>query len=330
MKTTKSICAVCATTILLAGCGDHSLSGTYVSHQATGAELMQLTQTPDHRLTGTIQKATLMNDGHLNTSTVNVAGVVDGDNLILTIYSTPLPIGENFGGTATRAGLDFTIPAAGGSAQAHVSHFDRGSVEDYDVMVSKLADAGATIAAQRQREQQVDALNRSAEALTRDLDAFVARAHQVEEHTPRMVAFYARAVSVEQAKLARAQQLAATGNNIQLGQSQVLVGQMGVDRSQIDITGGAIGDAQLELTRRQATLNTGLERFNGICLGDTSSIRANTPAPDMGPCKTLSRAYVAYRGVLGPAAAALANAAQTKAEADERLARIMRTADEIH
>lgn len=287
-------------------------------------------ETPYHHLTGTIQQATLMNDGHVNTSTVNVSGVVDGDNLTLTIYSTPLPLGENFGGTVTGNGLDFTVPATGGSAQASVSYFDRGSVQDYDAMVAKLSEAGTAIAAQRQREQQAASLNRDAEALTRDLDAFVARAHQVQEHTPRMVAVYARAITVEQSKLAHAQRLAATGNNVQLGQAQVEVGQMGVDRSQIDITGSAIADAQLELAKREAALTAGGERFNGICLGDTSRVKVGALIPDVARCKALSRAYTAYRGVLGPVDAALASAAQAKADADQRLAGIMRTAADIH
>jgi hypothetical protein len=271
-----------------------------------------------------------MNDGHVSTSTLNVSGVVDGDNLTLTIYSTPLPLGENFGGTATGNGLDFTVPAPGGSGQANVSHFDRGSAQEYDAMVAKLSDAGTTIAAQRQREQQVASLNRDAEALTIDLDAFVARARRVEEHTPRMIAFYARAVSVEQTKLGRAQQLAATGNNVQLGQAQVEIGQMGVDRSQIDITGSAIGDAQQELARREATLNAAVERFAATCLGDTSVIKVGSPIPDMGPCKGLARAYAAYRGVLGPVDAALASAVQAKADADQRIEAIMRKAADIH
>ena len=330
MRRIGRIYIACAMAFLLIGCGDRSMSGTYISHQASSAELIHLTQTPDHRLIGSIQKATLMNDGHVSTSTLNVSGVVDGDNLTVTIYSTPLPLGENFGGTATANGLDITVPAAGGSGQANVSHFDRGGVQDYDAMVAKLVDAGTTIAAKRQREQQVASLNRNAEALIKDLDAFVTRAQQVEQHTPRMVAFYARAVSVEQTKLARAQQLAATGNNVQLGQAQVEVGQMGVDRSQIDITGGAIGNARQELAQREATLNAAVERFDASCLGDMSAIKVGAPIPDMGPCKGLARAFAAYRGVLGPVDAALASAAQAKADADQRIEAIMRKAADIH
>jgi hypothetical protein len=158
----------------------------------------------------------------------------------------------------------------------------------------------------------------------------VKRAQQVEQHTPRMVAFYARAVSVEQTKLAHAQQLAASGNNVRLGQAQVEVGQMGVDRSQIDITGSAISEAQKELARRKASLNAAVERFAAICFGDISAIKASAPIPDMGPCEGLSRAYAAYRGVQGPVDAALESAAHAKTDADLRIAEIMRQAADIH
>ncbi len=76
-------------------------------------------------------------------------------------------------------------------------------------------------------------------------------------------------------------------------------------------------------------MNAGIERFNGICLGDTSAVKVGAPIPDMGPCKVLSRAYAAYRSVLGPVAAALASAAQAKADADQRLSAIMHTAADI-
>jgi len=50
----------------------------------------------------------------------------------------------------------------------------------------------------------------------------------------------------------------------------------------------------------------------------------------MGPCKGLARAFAAYRGVLGPVDAALASAAQAKADADQRIEAIMRKAADIH
>ncbi|WP_175107477.1 hypothetical protein [Pararobbsia alpina] len=269
--------------LLLAGWGDQSLSGTYASHQPRSVELMQLTQTPDHHLTGTIRRAALNNDGRVETSTINVSGAVDGHSMTLTLFTTPLPLGENFGGTVTNNGLDFTVPTTPGSAQAGVSHFDRGNIGDYDAAVNRLTQAGTAIQAQLQHDQDVEALNRGAQSLTRDLDAFINRAQQVISRTPHVVVFYPHAVAEEQAELSLAQRL-ATGNSVQQGEAQAVVGQMQADRAVVSNGDDAITDALQTLAQREATLNAEIRRFNERCL-DGSTVKLGDAIPDMGPIR---------------------------------------------
>ena len=51
------LAAIVGSTLLLAGCGERSVSGSYVTHFGNQADLLQITETPDHRFTGTLRHA---------------------------------------------------------------------------------------------------------------------------------------------------------------------------------------------------------------------------------------------------------------------------------
>lgn len=328
----RGVClAVCLTVtsgaaLLLAGCGDRSASGTYVSHTSNDATLLQVTETPDHHFTGTLRHASLNNDGTVSSSSANVTGSVDGNNVTLTVLATPLPVGQNFSGTVSSAGIDLTVPQG---AQTAVEHYAKGEVADYNSVVYQLSQAGAPIIAARQRSQRLDQLNHQVNALTQDLTAFVTRAHEIVERSPRAVAYYAKAVSVEQAKLYRAQQLATIRNGVAQGQAGVIVGQMGVDKTQISNADDAITRAQAEVAAREGPLNASIARWNGPCLDGTATMSGDV-IPDTGPCKGLSRAVAEYRAVLPSLQAGLASAAQARDHSNEQLATIWRAADNVH
>lgn len=318
--------AIAGTALLLAGCGDRSVSGTYVSHTANDATLLQITETPDHRFTGTTRNVSLNNDGTLASSAANVVGSVDGTSLTLTVQATPFPVGQNFGGTVTGTGIDLTIARG---AQTGVEHFVKGETADFDAVVYQLNQAGIPVIAARQRGQQVDQLNRQVNALTQDLNAFVVRAHDKIDKWPRATVYYTHAVEVEQAKLERAQHLAATGNNVAQGQAGVMVSQMGVDKAQISITDDNIAQAEKDEASREVALNAAIARWNATCL-DGHDVKPGDLIPDQGPCKGLVSAVAAYHAVLPPLHNALVTLAQAKAHGNEQLATIWRAADNVH
>ncbi|PRE88298.1 hypothetical protein [Burkholderia gladioli] len=318
--------AIVGSTLLLAGCGDRSVSGSYVAHFGNQADLLQITETPDHRFTGTLRHAGLKNDGTLTSSSANVSGSVDGNSLTLTVLETPLPIGQNFSGTVTGSGIDLTVA---NGAQTGVERFAKGQPSDFDTVVAQINQAGQPIIAARQRGQQVDQLNRQVNALTDSLNRFVASAHQHLDRLPKAQAYYDHAVTVEQAKLDRAQRLEATGNGVAQGQAGVIVGQMGVDKSQISIADDSIDRVQTDATTAENALNARIAQWRGTCL-DGSTAKAGDVIPDMGPCKGLARAVAAYNAVLPPLHNALAAAAQAKAHGHAQLATIWQAADNLH
>ncbi|WP_186197571.1 hypothetical protein [Burkholderia gladioli] len=315
--------AILGGALLLSGCGDRSVSGVYVSHGGNQADLLQVIETPDHHLTGTLRHASLTSDGTLASSTNNVSGSVDGTNITLTVLATPLPIGQNFAGTATGGGIDLTVP---NGAQTGVQHFAKGQTADFDAVVAQLNQAGQRIAAARQRGQRADQMNRQVGALADSLNRFVEDAKHHIDRLPRAKAYYDHAVTVEQTKLERAQRLQATGNGVAQGQAGVIVGQMGVDKAQIAIVDDELDRVRANAASAESGLNARIDQWRGTCLDGTAKAKAGDVIPDMGPCKRLTQAVSAYNTVLPALHKALASAVQARADDHARLTAIWTTA----
>lgn len=320
------LAAIVGSTMLLSGCGDRSVSGAYVSQGGNQADLLQVTETPDHHFTGTLRHAALTRDGTLSSSTNNVSGSVDGTNLTLTILATPLPIGQNFAGTTTDGGIDLTVP---NGAQTGVQHFAKGQPSDFDDAVATLGKASHAIVAARQRGQRADQMNRQVADLTDSLNRYVADAKHHIDRLPRAKAFYDHAVNVEQVKLERAQRLQATGNGVAQGQAGVILGQMGVDKAQISNVDDELDRVRNDTATAENGLDARIDRLRGTCLG-ASTVKAGDVIPDMVQCKGLTHAVSAYNAVLPTLHSALAAAVQARAQGNARLAAIWQSADSVH
>ncbi len=320
------LAAIVGSALLLSGCGDRSVSGSYVSHNGNQADLLQVTETPDHRFTGTLRHAALTSDGTLSSSNSNVSGSVDGTNITLTVLATPLPIGQNFAGMATRSGIDLTVPDG---AQTGVQHFTKGQPSDFDEAVAKLDKMGQAIIAARQHGQRADQMNRQVNALTDSLNRFVDNAKHHIDRLPRAKAYYDHAVTFEQAKLKRAQRLQAIGNEVAQGQAGVIVGQMGVDKAQISIVDDELDRVRNEAAAAENGLNARIDQWRGTCLDGAAAVKAADVIPDMGSCKGLTRAVSAYNAVLPTLHNALAAAGQARTQGHTRLTAIWTTANSV-
>ncbi|BBA45198.1 TPA: hypothetical protein ACK3Q6_005651 [Burkholderia cepacia] len=317
--------AVAGCALLLTGCGDRSISGAYVLSSKTEADLLQITETPDHHFSGTLRHTVLGNDGTLSSGSTNVSGSVDGDSITLTLLATPLPIGQNFSGTVTSGGIELTLSDGNRTA---VQHFAKSKPADFDSAVAQLSRAGEPVIAARQRGQAVEHLNRGVTSLSTNLERFVSKAQERIERLPRVQAYYDQAIATEEAKLDRARRLASTGNSVAQGQANVIVGQMGVDKAQISITDDTIERAINDEKAAEATLNAEIAQRRPQCVG-AGSTGSDHVRPDMGPCKGFERAVAAYNSILPALHKALVLAAQAKTHGHDQLATVWQAADAI-
>lgn len=279
----------------LAACFDRSISGSYVVKDSSSAELLQLTQTQDGKIVGTLQHIALKSGGGIETSMANVSGVVDGENLTLTVSLAGLPISRNLSGTVTASALELNLVGSTGAVAS--AHFARGSVADFNSEAERLARAGQSIKAEKLRADQVETLDRSALALEVALNAYVKRARKQIDDTPRFISYFTRASNDVSDRLRFAQDL-LSGNGVQRAQAEAVLAQVSASEPGIRNTGDSIDTAIEDMTREEASLNIRMMAFNGNCLG-ISTVKPGDVIPSMGPCKGLEIAAARFEDVRG-------------------------------
>ncbi len=154
--------------ISLSACFDRSISGSYVARDSSSADLLQVTQAQDGKIVGTLQHIALKSGGRIETSMANVSGVVDGESLTLTVSMAGFPISRNLSGTVTASALELNL--IGNVGVVASAHFARGSVADFNSEAERLAQAGQSIKAENLRNDQIEALDRSALDLEKALN----------------------------------------------------------------------------------------------------------------------------------------------------------------
>jgi len=308
-----------ASLTLLAGCGHRSISGAYVFNDGTSAALMLLTETPDHRFTGTLRRATLHDDGTVTTpGATAVSGTVDGSSMTLVVGA------ETISGMVTSDGID-VIGSAGQDAETQTSHFTKGVVADYDGHVHQLKEMSAPIAANMRKAQQVATAKAEMASLVKDLNDFVARSRDIIDKTPAIMAMYGFEVASERKALQTGRTLKASGSPAEA----VLAGDLrtkilGADRDYVTAMDEAVSSGRINSTRREALLDQHLAQFKAcVRLDDGAS---DGTGLDTQTCKALADAQTAYRNVLAPLDKALTDATTVKIKADAELAAIWEAA----
>ncbi|NWA05396.1 hypothetical protein [Pseudomonas gingeri] len=260
--------------LMLVGCFERSVSGTYVAKRESGAELMQLTQTSDGKLVGSLQRVALNTQGALEKLQLNVIGAVDGESLTLTMARVGIPITQNFSGAVTDSGLELNMVDNSGAALQ--ARFARSNIEEFNAAVGRLTQAGQSIKSESARVDQVEALNRSALALERSLNAYVARAEQQIDKTPSFMSYFSRANKEVSERLQYVQRITSGGDNEVRGlQANTLLNQITASESPIRNTSESIDQAIEEIRREETSLNARLIAFNGICLGSASTVKCS-------------------------------------------------------
>src|SRR2546423_5964473 len=124
--------------LLLAGCS-HTISGAYVAHGQGFVEMIQITQTSNGQLLGTLSYTGLKANGSLDQNTTALTGAADGHSLTM-VAKSPIPLFPSLAlsGTIDHGVITLTNPS--GTAQ-----YTAGSADDYQSAVRQLSVQGAAI-----------------------------------------------------------------------------------------------------------------------------------------------------------------------------------------
>lgn len=323
-----------AAALLLNACDRPAASTTYVSRDGSSVALLQLTQTPDHRLSGTLQTVTLDSNGVANAVSADVSGMAAGSDITLSILGTAALPGQTLHGTAANGDLDLAGFWGRRSSQAGMAHFSAGNAADFKATVAQLTRARAAQLEQTRRVRQAQvlsndtatlpALNREAVLLSQALRAFLADARRVIALEPGVVASYRIAVADHRKKLASIHRLMAGSGTAPSARKRRRARQLFEQmQRQQRVAGGAdqtLDHAQQAWREREAAENQGVARLHGHCSG--AAAMPGKLMLDASLCKDLLDTVADYQAILDPLHVALAGAGEARAHGEMLLARI--------
>lgn len=132
--------------VVLAGtaCNASRVSGTYVAHTRTFAEMLQLTQTADGKISGVLSTVELKQDGSVDSKQTSVTGTADSGQLTLT-FPSPLSFisGTSLAGTISESAIHLQSVSNG---QVSTEEFVRGTPDEFNRYTAELKTKGEGIA----------------------------------------------------------------------------------------------------------------------------------------------------------------------------------------
>lgn len=182
----------CAAVVLIGGCSNHGVSGTYIARGSSFVEMLQITQGQDGHLLGTMASTTLKSNGSISTDSTNISGVA-AENSLTLVAKSPIPFipSLNFPGVVSGNTITLTVP------NGTTDQFTAGSPSDYQAIVSKLQEQGTSIQQQQQaqaseaaKQQHVADMNAVVDRLNKQLFDYATMVEQ-PKNTTALAAFHA-------------------------------------------------------------------------------------------------------------------------------------------
>jgi hypothetical protein len=236
---------------LLSGCSlpPHTISGAYMARGQQFAELLQITQSPDGQLLGTLNHVALKPDGSAEQFTLNISGTTDGHALTLVGKANePFAVPTNMSGTIDGGAITVTQPNG-------MERFVLSTPEAYQTDIQQLGEEGKTIQqsnAQQQQmaqeqQQMVEAENARQEAINNANQRVSGLANALNNYAAMIQAKHDLAPfhgSHEKILAAARHDLEIEQSyprgSVQRGQVDVRINQLGVQLTQFDIPWGQL------------------------------------------------------------------------------------------
>lgn len=169
----------------LTGCGQRSVSGFYIASGPSTVDLLQLTESKDGQLLGSLSEFGYKADGSLSQFSLSVTGTTDGHSITIVAKPNGLPFGSmNISGTFDSNTI--ALITDGGT-----QIFTVADAVDFQSQVDKLTQKATAIriakARQQEQEQTASRLlseSTSVEALASKLKAYAAQVEAKHDLSP--------------------------------------------------------------------------------------------------------------------------------------------------
>jgi hypothetical protein len=221
-------------------CSASRISGTYVAHGADFAEMLQLAQTDNGQLSGVFTSVQLKPEGSITSDQTPVTGVIDADQLTLSVRSGLL----QFFGAGSVAGSirENTIQLQTVDSKGNVvpSIFVRSTPDDFKAYADQLKSKGERIVLNRQLTERAQHLHQTVQ----NAEKWIGNAELHADRIPRVKAAHEKIE--DQMRSLVAQERSEPSGSVARAQISVMVGQEDIAGGQTDIEVNQIWDFGIE------------------------------------------------------------------------------------
>jgi hypothetical protein len=213
--------------LVATACNASPVSGTYVAHAPTFAEMLQLTQTPDGQISGVLSYVVLKSDGQIISEQTPVSGTADAGQLTLKFPGILSFIsGKSLAGTVSGNTIRLQMVDANGNVSSEA--FERSSPSQFKAYADEMKSKGQAMAyntkllnlAQQYRETVANA------------ESWIANAEAHAARIPNAKADYDKIESQMRTLVVRER---ATLDSVTRSQISVAVTQADIAGEQVDI-----------------------------------------------------------------------------------------------
>jgi hypothetical protein len=251
-------------------CSASRISGTYVAHGADFAQMLQLAQTDNGQLSGVFTSVQLKPEGNITSDQTPVTGVIDADQLMLSVRSGLL----QFLGAGSVAGTirGNTIQLQPVDSKGNVASliFVRSTPDNFKAYADQLKSKGEGIVLNRQLTERAQRLRETAQSA----EKWIENAELHADRIPRAKAAYDNIENKMRSLVA--QERSEPYGSVARTQISVMVDQGDIAGAKTDIEVNQIWDFGIEEP------GTGLYKnftdWDGNC-GNPDKLRSRGAAP---------------------------------------------------
>lgn len=251
------LAALCLTAPTLGLC---SVSGLYIAHYSDGVAMLQIIETPDHRISGNLRMVAVKKEGRLIRTSYTIVGAVDGQNISMELqHGSPI--------TAVATGNGIRVVGLGENA----SVFQRGSLDEFERQAAALQSASRVALDHRAEEAQQAKLmtdvNDATASMTRLLassdkltQTLVSTQTRLRNITKQMAEYLAKARSLAGNTNSRAED-ARAGYIQKVGEGPYATASLQFEFQNLRTQ---FGEKQTSTFNRTAVLEEACKQVNGI------------------------------------------------------------------
>lgn len=229
------------------------ISGTYVTHGADFADMLQLTQTEGGRITGVLSEVTLKPDGKITSEQGPVSGAIDGGQITLS-FSFGLLSGGSIAGTV--GGNAIQLSAVGKNGNVVAWTYARGTPAEFQTYANQFQARSQAIVL----SARVEKVAKTMEQTVRDAKAWGTDAEVHLQRIPSVKEYYQK-ISAKMETLLQRKRMAP--NAVMRSQIGVAITQGSVAGTQVDVQANAVWD---RIEERGAALSRSFASYPPSCV----------------------------------------------------------------